>query len=99
MKEWTKLVLSLHHTQGFGTIEISWDEKADAFKVDLVHSSEGLPPEMVHMESEKCINYAIHAVYDAFHKLLPPAQVERIIELVMAEARVEGDRLMGYPAN
>jgi len=99
MKEWTKLVLSLHHTQGFGTIEISWDEKADAFKVDLVHSTDGFAPEMVHMEPEKCINYAIHAVYDAFHKLLPPDQVERMIDLAIAGARVEDGRAMGRPAN
>lgn len=83
MKEWTKLVLTLQHAEGNGTIEISWDDKADAFLVNMVSSVEELPPDSVHMNSEKCIAYAVHAVYDAFHKLLPQRHVDRIIDTMI----------------
>jgi hypothetical protein len=91
MKDWTKLVLSLHHTNGHGTIEISWDEAADDFRVDLVHSAEEMPPDMIHMNPEKCIAYGVHALYDAFQKLMPRRHVDRIIAMMMAD--IAGGRL------
>lgn len=89
MKDWTKLVLSLHHTQGYGTIEISWDDKADAFLVNMVSSAEDLPPDSVHMKPEKCITYGVHALYDAFHKLLPQRHVDRIVGDMMMQVKAE----------
>lgn len=98
MNDWKKLVLTLQHTEGQGTIEISWDDKADAFLVDMVSSAEELPPDSVHMNSEKCIAYAVHAVYDAFHKLLPQRHVDRIIDMMMGKL-VEDMKASHTPMN
>ncbi len=98
MKEWTKLVLPLQHADGNGTIEISWDDKADAFLVNMVSSAEELPPDSVHMNSEKCIAYAVHAVYDAFHKLLPQRHVDRSIDMMMGKL-VEDMKASHTPMN
>lgn len=98
MNEWTKLVLTLQHAKGHGTIEISWDDKADAFRVNMVHSAEDMPPDMVHMDPEKCISYGVHALYDAFHKLLPQRHVDRIIDMMMGRL-VEDMKASHTPTN
>lgn len=87
MKDWTKIVLTLHHAKGHGTIEIAWDEAADEFRVDLIHSADDMPPDMVHMKPEKCITYGVHALYDAFHKLLPQRHVDRIVSDMMLQVK------------